>query len=148
MVTDSIKATGKLDVYLYNASGEIKQAFSVPNLVVTVGKNLIASRLIGTSDTVMSHIAIGDSDNSLVTANTALDSELARSALAVGYPTRTNNTVTYSASFAEGVGTGAIVEAGIFNASSAGTMLCRTTFPVINKEASDYLTINWNVTIN
>jgi len=50
--------------------------------------------------------------------------------------------------FGAGVGTGAVTEAGIFNASSAGTMLCRTTFSVINKAAADTLGITWTVTVN
>jgi hypothetical protein len=48
----------------------------------------------------------------------------------------------------EGVGTGAISEAGIFNASSGGTMLCRTVFPVVNKQASDTIAITWTITIS
>ena len=45
-------------------------------------------------------------------------------------------------------GTGAITEAGIFNASSSGTMLCRTVFSVVNKGASDSMTITWTVTVS
>ncbi len=146
MIHDSIKATGALGIVLYDANYRVKQEIFIPNLVVTVGKNLIASRLVGTSSNVMSHMAVGTSNTNLVAANTTLASELARTALTSG--TASGNVVTYSATFNTGVGTGALVEAGIFNASSAGTMLCRTTFAVINKEASDILTINWNVTIN
>jgi hypothetical protein len=53
----------------------------------------------------------------------------------------------YSASFGAGVGTGALTEAGIFNASSAGTLLCRTVFSVINKAANDTMSITWTVTL-
>jgi hypothetical protein len=58
------------------------------------------------------------------------------------------NTVSYQAVFGPGIGTGSLTEAGIFNASTAGTMICRTVFPVFTKEASDALTINWDITIN
>ena len=44
--------------------------------------------------------------------------------------------------------TGAITEAGLFNASSSGTMLCRTVFSVVNKGASDAMTITWTVTVS
>ena len=47
-----------------------------------------------------------------------------------------------------GEGTGALTEAGIFNASSSGTMLCRTEFSVVNKGASDSMTITWTVTVS
>lgn len=150
MITDSIKATGALDITLYDNKNNIKEQISVPNLVVTVGKNVIADRLIGTSKSVMSHMGVGTDDGTilpLAASNTALGASLDDRQPLVNI-SRTNNVVTYTASFAAGVGTGAIVEAGIFNALTGGDMLCRTTFPVINKEESDYLTINWNVTIN
>jgi hypothetical protein len=56
--------------------------------------------------------------------------------------------VSYAATFPAGTGTGAVVEAGIFNASSAGTMLCRTTFDVVNKGADDAMSVTWTVTIS
>lgn len=141
-----LKATGKLDIILKDSDGNIKQELHVPNLVVTVGKNFIASRMVGTSSPVMSHMAIGTNATAPVSANTTLGTEIARVALASA--TATANTISYSATFPAGTGTGAITEAGIFNAASSGTLLCRTTFAVINKAVSDVLTINWNVTIN
>jgi hypothetical protein len=60
----------------------------------------------------------------------------------------TNNAITYTATFPAGTGTGAITEAGIFNASTAGTMLCRTTFPVVNKQAGDTIAVTWVVTVS
>lgn len=141
-----LKATGKLDIILKDSDGNIKQELHVPNLVVTVGKNFIASRMVGTSSPVMNHMAIGTNATAPVSANTTLGTEVARVALSSA--TATANTVSYSATFPAGTGTGAITEAGIFNAASSGTLLCRTTFAVVNKAASDVLTINWNVTIN
>jgi len=79
-------------------------------------------------------------------ANTTLGSEADRNALTS--TTVTDNAVAYVASFAAGEGTGAITEAGIFNASSGGTLLCRTVFSVVNKGASDSMTITWTVTIS
>lgn len=66
--------------------------------------------------------------------------------------TVTNDTAQWVATFGANVGTGAINEAGIFNATTAGTMLCRTVFGggtggVINKLASDTLTITWRVAV-
>ena len=150
MIRDSIKATGALEIKLYDINGNIKQELSVPNLLVTAGKNVIADRLIDASTSVMSHMAVG-ADNGTILPLAASNVELGDQLdvrVALTNVTRSNNVVTYTAEFNDGVATGAITEAGIFNASTAGDMLCRTTFPVINKEASDFLTINWNVTIN
>lgn len=143
---DGIKATGRLEITLTDGNGAVKQHLEVPNLVVTVGKSYLASRAVGTASGVMSHMAVGTQSTSLTAADTALQNELIRVSLASS--TATTNVIAYVANFPAGVATGALVEAGIFNAASAGTMMCRTTFPVINKEASDTLAINWNLTIN
>ena len=55
---------------------------------------------------------------------------------------------TYVGTFPAGTGTGAVTEAGILNASSGGTLLCRTEFNVVNKGASDAMTITWTVTVS
>ena len=73
---------------------------------------------------------------------------LFRSRTALTSTTVSTNTITYVASFAAGTGTGAVTEAGIFNASSAGTMLCRTVFPVVNKQSGDSMTVTWTVTVS
>jgi hypothetical protein len=144
---DNLSVIGTPTFILFDKFGAIKQQFTQPNLVVTVGKNLIADRLIGTSSAVMSHMAVGSSSTAPANGNTALGAQIS-TRVALSSPTRSNSTITYITTFVAGQSTGAIVEAGIFNASTAGIMLCRTTFPVINKEADDILTINWNVTIN
>tara|TARA_R100001079_G_scaffold102762_1_gene68300 strand:+ start:233 stop:643 length:411 start_codon:yes stop_codon:yes gene_type:complete len=123
-------------------NGEVVQ--EVDNLVVTAGKGFVASRMAGTSANVMSHMAIGTGSTAASASDTALGSEAARTAL-----TSTNVSgavVTYVDTFAAGTGTGAITEAAILNASSGGTMLCRTVFSVVNKGASDSMTITWTVT--
>lgn len=146
MIDDFIKVTGDLEVLLHDQYGNLKTRRDVKNLVVTTGKILIASRLVNATDDVPSHMAIGDDNTAAAAGQTALLNELGRTAL--GSVSRTNNTITYSATFNDGVGTGAIVEAGIFNDSTDGTMLNRTVFDVVNKDVTDVLTINWNVTIN
>ncbi len=49
---------------------------------------------------------------------------------------------------AVGTGTGALTEAAVLNASSSGTMLCRTVFSAVNKGADDSVTITWTITIS
>jgi hypothetical protein len=98
------------------------------------------------SSAIMSHLAVGT--NTVAAANTdiILNAEISRVALTS--TTVSSNTITYVTIFNPGSGTGAITEAGIFNSATAngGTMLCRTVFPVVNKESGDTLTITWNVT--
>ena len=58
-LNEDLKMKGELTVVVRAEDGTIKQEFNVPNLVVTVGKNYIASRMASNSATVMSHMAIG-----------------------------------------------------------------------------------------
>lgn len=143
---DSSKVTGSVNVVVRGDDGAIKQEFTVPNLVVDTGLDYIASRMEGTSDAVMSHMAVGTGTTSAASGDTALETEAAREALTS--TDVTDNAVAYVATFAAGTGTGALTEAAILNASSAGTMLCRTVFSVINKGASDSMTVTWTVTIS
>ena len=140
MLNDGLKLTCKLSIAI---NDEVVQ--EVPNLVVTAGKNYVADRIKNNS-TVMSHMAIGTGTAAAAAGNTALGSESARTALTSS--TVTDNEIVYVDTFAAGTGTGAITEAGIFNASSGGTMLCRTVFSVVNKGASDAMTITWTVTVS
>jgi len=143
---DNSKATGKLTVEIKNDKGVVIETREVKNLVVDDGLEYIASRMKDTSATAMSHMAIGTGSTAAAAGNTALGTEAARQALTS--TTVTANAVAYVASFGAGTGTGAITEAGILNANSGGTLLCRTVFSVVNKGASDSMTITWTVTIS
>lgn len=146
MINDSIKVTGELKLTLIRPDGHVKHEVIIPNLVVTTGKNYIASRMKDASATAMSHMAIGTGSTAAAAGNTALGSEAGRVALTS--TTVSNSDVAYVATFPAGTGTGAITEAGILNASSGGTLLCRTVFNVINKAAADTLGITWTVTVS
>lgn len=143
---ENLKAHGELTISVFDRNGNLKEAKKVPNLVVTVGKNYIASRMVGTASTVMSHMAIGTGTGTPIAGDTALGTEAGRVSLTAF--TASTNTVTATATFAAGTGTGAITEAGILNASSGGTLMCRTTFPVVNKAAGDSIAITWVVTVS
>jgi len=145
MINDTIKVTGELKVTLTKPDGNVHETV-VPNIVVTDGKEYIASRMKDASATAMSHMAIGTGSTAAAAGDAALGTEAGRVALTS--TTVTSNAVAYVATFAAGTGTGAITEAGIFNASSSGTLLCRTVFSVINKGAADTLGITWTVTVN
>ncbi len=146
MLHDTIKMTGDLKIVLTDENGQIKHEQEIKNLVVTTGKNFIASRMKDTTDTAMSHMAIGSGTTAAAVGDTALETQLGRVSLTS--TTVTTNNVAYVATFPAGTGTGAVTEAGLFNASSGGTMLCRTVFSVINKGSADTLGITWTVTVN
>ena len=148
-----IKATGKVKIVVHDENGVVKEERNIDNLVVSVGKAYITSRMIGTSSNVMSHMEVGTDNTAAAAGNTTLGSAVASSRTALTSSTQTtssttNDSVQYVCTFPAGTGTGALVEAGIFNASSAGTLLCRTVFSVVNKGASDAMTITWTVTLS
>lgn len=143
---ENLKMKGRLTVSVIDPEGSVKESFETNNLVVTAGKNYIASRIVGTADSIMSHMAIGTGTDTPAVGDTALTTEAGRVAISSG--TASTNEVTYTATFPAGTGTGAITEAAVLNASSAGTMLCRTTFPVVNKAAGDSIAITWVVTVS
>ena len=144
--TDKTKATGKLTVEIKDKQGNVKETRELENLVVDTGLAFIASRMKDATATAMSHMAIGTGTSAAASGNTTLGTEAARVSLTS--TTVTSNTVAYFCSFAAGTGTGAITEAGILNGASGGTLLCRTVFSVVNKGASDSMTITWTVTIS
>lgn len=145
MIQETVQATGTLQIKLYGPDGQLKQEQNVPNLVVTTGRGYIAGRMVGTP-TAMSHMAIGSGTVAPAVGDTALGTELGRVSLTSSVAAAA--VVTYIASFGAGVGTGAVTEAGLFNAGSAGTMLCRTTYAVVNKGADDSLSITWTITVS
>lgn len=149
MVNDSLKAKGVLQLTLIDEAGNVKST-DTHNLVVNTGLAYIASRLKDASETVMTHMGIGSGTTAAAAADTALGSQLARVVIdstTIVTTSVTGDSVQYVATFAAGTGTGAVTEAGIFNAASGGTMLSRTVFPVINKGALDTLVITWKITV-
>jgi hypothetical protein len=148
MFNDAIKMTGNLKLVLTDENGNIKQEEEVKNLVVTVGKSFIASRMKDATATAMTHMEVGTGTTAAAVGDTTLQTAVASSRVTLTSTTVTTNSVAYVASFPAGTGTGALTEAGLFNASSAGTLLCRTVFSVINKGAADTLGITWTVTVN
>ena len=141
------QATGQLNITLYGPDGSVKDERQVDNLVVTTGLGWLTSRAAAASPpAAMGWMAVGTNSTAAALANTTLGAEVGRTATAT--PTVSANQQTYSATFGAGVGTGALTEAGIFNASSAGTMLSRTVFGVITKGSLDVLVINWTITLN
>lgn len=130
-----------MTLVLRGPDGTVKET-RVANTVTTAGKNGIADQLLA-SPTLgkPTHMALGTGTPS----STALGTELDRNALTS--KTRSTATVTMVGDWAAADGTGAITEAGLFDASSSGNMYCSTSFAVINKGASDTLSVTWTLAV-
>ena len=142
-----MKLSGQLGIVLRDKDGNIKEKRTEKNLVVTTGLNYIASRMKDATATAMTHMALGSGTTNAAAGQTDLVTLLgAREAL--DSTTASSNTIVYVASFEAGDATGAVTEAGIFNAASSGTMLCRTKFNVVNKAADDTMNVTWTITLS
>ena len=145
MFKDKISMKGSLTIKQFDAEGKLVDQRDIHNLVVQAGKDFIASRMVDTSKDVMSHMAVGTGTVAPVAGDTTLQTELARVALTS--VTYSANVITYVATYAPGVGTGALTEAGIFNHAVTGDLLCRTSFAVINKAAPDTVSVSWQISL-
>ena len=129
---------------LIKADGSVETVFK-HNLVVDSGLAYILSALFSADRTsIMNYIAIGSGTVAPAASNTALGAEISRIASSVTFSA---NVATVTATFGAGVGTGAISEAGIFNAATNGIMLDRVVFSVKNKDADDVFTVTFEITV-
>ena len=148
MVNDDVKITGDVKIDIIGADGTVTDTREIKNLVVTSGKTFIASRMVGVASTIMGFMELGTGTTAAAVGDTALETAIGSSRVALTSGTASTNVVTYVASFPAGTGTGAVTEAGVFNDVSAGTMLCRTVFSVVNKGAADAMSITWTITVS
>jgi hypothetical protein len=134
---------------LFGPGGELKERREVHNTVTTLCHKMAADQLLASPSVATpgwmelgTGTGQGAGDSTLATyiagSRTALDSKT-RGANAI---------VTMVCTFAAGVGTGAVTEAGIFNVVTQNTtdLLCYADFSVINKAAADSLVITWTLT--
>lgn len=143
---DNLQLRGDVFITVKDKDGKVKEERHEKNLVVSAGLNFICSRMKDTTDGAMSHMALGSGTTAAAAGDTDLGSLLG-SREALDSTTVSSNTITYVSSFEAGDGTGAVTEAGIFNASTGGTMLCRVVFAEINKAADDTMSVTWTITL-
>ena len=144
--SSALNAKGRLTIEQFDKDGNLIHTDKTTNVVVSDGLDYITSRMKDATATAMSHMAVGSDNTAAASGDTALGTELGRVALTS--TTVSSNTITYVGDFPAGTGTGAVVEAGVLNAASAGTLLCRTVFSVVNKAAADTLKITWTLTVS
>ena len=146
MINENLKLRGDVAIVLKDKDGKVKESRDINNLVVSSGLTYICSRMADASAGVMSHMALGSGTTAAAAGDNDLESILG-SREALDSTTASSNTITYVSSFEAGEATGAVTEAGIFNAATSGTMLCHVIFPVVNKQADDTMSVTWTITL-
>ena len=148
MLNEYMELTGSVHVRLFDENGNLKQEHIDHNLIVTVGKTYIAAWLAAASQAgeFMSWIGLGTGTSGPAAGDTDLGTPLATRVQ--GVLTSSTNTWQNQATFNPGVDTGAVTEAGLFSATSSGTMFAHQVFAVYNKAAGDTMIVTWTVTFS
>ena len=148
MIQESMQLHGAMTLLISRANGDTETVYQ-DNLIVNVGFDFIADA-IGKSTSrpsVMGYIALGTGTTAAAAMQSALVTEIDRNAATYAHTAGTK-TFTFTADFLAGDATGAITEAGVFNAATAGIMFDRVVFPVVNKGADDSLTAVFTFTMS
>ena len=148
MIQESMQLHGAMTLLISRANGDTETVYQ-DNLIVNVGFDFIADA-IGKSasrPSVMGYIALGTGTTASAATQSALVTEIDRNAATYAHTAGTK-TFTFTADFLAGDATGAITEAGVFNAATAGIMFDRVVFPVVNKGADDSLTAVFTFTMS
>jgi hypothetical protein len=152
MQGDYIKLRGSIEMARHNAfNGEVIEKRHIKNTVVTAGRRWILDNIISggaASAQVINNAAFGTSTSAPATSETALASEAVRKTIA-SFDTAnfTSNPPSFAAqvTLATNEGNTTLGEAGLFNSSSAGTMLNRATFATIDKTTSNTLAVTFTI---
>jgi len=145
-----VTLNGNWFIKLYGPDGTLKDEREGHNVICTNGLEFLASFLgsaaAAAATFTMKYVAIGTDSTAEAAANTTLGIEASRHTGTVSYASNAIYRVT--ATFSSGMGTGAIVEYGIFSSSTGGTMMNRDTEAVINKGANDTLTVTCELSLS
>lgn len=130
--------------------GMWKNSLVLKNLITTVGKAGIASRINGDGgEAAFTYIAVGTGTGAAAAGNTTLGTEITDSGLARGsaavsrVTTATANDTAQLVKLWNVSGTKAITEVGAFNAASSGVLLGRQVFSAVNVVNGDILQITY-----
>lgn len=128
---ESIKTIGKIEFEIRDKEGNLKDSWTVNNLIVNAGKAQLALLAIDASATPFTYLALGSSTTAVALSQTTLGTEYSTIGLSRAVATVSRITTTTTNDTAQLVytwtasGSGTVEEIGIFNAASAGTMLGR-----------------------
>jgi hypothetical protein len=145
MPEDNAKTEDNVEMILRGPDGEIKQIITAHNLVTTVGKEKLAEQLVAAPATEKpKYIGVGKGSTAAAAGDTALGEEVKRKEATTR--TASGKVLTMAVTYAATEATGTIKEAGIFAASTTGSMYARVVFEGVAVGAADSLEIKWTLT--
>ena len=140
---DTLKLKGTYDFEIRDVNGNIRDSWTVENLVTTVGFAQLALLAGDAAAVPFTYLAVGTSATAVNIADTTLTAEITTNGLervagTVSRITTTGANDTYKITTTwTATGSVSVEEVGVFNAASAGTMLSHaltTTKAVANGE--------------
>lgn len=150
---DSFAPHGYVIVSAKHADGSEFYHNEEHNLITTAGKDFIAAQ-IGSASAATSganYIALTNTAITPAAGDTTLSGEITTNGLgrALGTYAHTagQNTFTVSKTFTA-TATQSAQAAGLFTASSSGTMMAENTFTAVTLNNGDSLTITWTITLS
>jgi len=128
-----IQTKNNLKIEVYNEEGLLVDVYVGSNLITNAGFTALASRTYSNTYSPFTYIAIGTGDTAPEETDTTLETELDRESATCSLMTTdtTDDTVQLTYTF-DISGDHDLTEAGVFNASTAGTMLARHTFSALH----------------
>lgn len=146
-LTESVLPDVNMHFQLFDSTGNLTFELFTHNAVTALGKELIADQLVFAPVIAKpTHVGLGTGVPGVLTLGNEFSGG-GYSRQGFTSKTRSGNTVTMVTNFPAGVATGAITEAGTFNAVTGGTMMLVAQFATINKGPADLLTLTWTITI-
>ena len=146
----NLRLKGRFDIKHFDKEGNLIEEYEIPNIITNVGKADVADLIGGVNGiAAFDYIAIGTGTTAEAATDTALGTEVARGQATKSLITTnvTNDTLQLQFAF-NFTSSNAITEAGVFNASTGGDMLCRTTFSAVNVADGDSLQITYKITVS
>ncbi len=142
---DAVKLKDNVLLVLRGPDGKVKDVREVHNTIPTNGLAHYADQLAEEAQAAMGWMEVGTG----VPTATLLGAYILNSRTSLSSKTHVAGVITYVCILGPGVGTGAIIEAGVFNIVTQNTitMGLSSAFAVINKGALDTLTITWTLTL-
>jgi hypothetical protein len=144
-----IHAEGVVLVEIEDAKrGKVIDSYSVPNLVVTTGFNIIRDLLAGDAINALTHFALGTGTTAPLIGNQALATEVYRDSITQFVDESATLKVKYYLPASQANGN-TIGEAGIFNSAAGAGMFNHVLIsPTIVKTSSIAVTFTWTISIS
>lgn len=149
---EKIVPSGMVEVIFTNVKTGKIRSYLKHNLVTNVGKNAMASALIGTTTNnkgIITYCALGTDSTAPEPENVKLGTEIFRKLVSV--KSVSGNVALFETFFTIAEANGSLKEAGLFGddataTTNSGTLFCHLAINRV-KTSSDTLTLRWSLTV-